>query len=42
MSGGKLKKSLLKTLFKNSSFGMEVLTQKHMEKNSKRDEKNWL
>ena len=39
----KLKKSLLKkikkTLLINSSFDMEVLAQKHVEKNSKRDGK---
>ena len=39
LSGGKLKKSLLKTLFKNSPFDNEVLAKKY---DSKRDEKNWL
>ena len=42
----KLKELLLKTqdkiLFKNSPFDMKVLAQKYVEKNSKRDEKNWL
>ena len=27
---------------KNSPFDMKVLTQKHVERNPKRDEKNWL
>ena len=35
-----LKKYLLKTLFKNSPLDMEVLAQKHVEKNPKRDKKN--
>ena len=42
LSGGKLKKSLLKALFKNSPFDIEVLAQKYEEKNPKRDGKNWL
>jgi len=32
LSGGKLKKSLLKTLFKNSPFDIEVLVQKYVKK----------
>jgi len=36
------KKSLLKSLLKNSPFDMEVLALKQVEKNPKRDEKNWL
>jgi len=39
LSGEKLKKYLLKTLFKNSPFDIEVLAQKHVEKNPKRDGK---
>ena len=37
-----LKKTILKTLFKKLSFDMEVLIQKYVEKNSKRDMKNRL
>jgi len=38
----KHKKSLLKNTFENSPFDMKVLAQKQMEKNPKRDGKNWL
>ena len=38
----KLKESLLKTLLKNSSFDMEVLALKQVEKTSTINRKNWL
>ena len=40
--GGKLNKSLLKNTLENSPFDMKVLALKQVEKNTKRDGKNWL